>query len=323
MTNSGVLVIGELRGTDPAARTLELMAGLRDQLEALGESLTVVLPVGADFGLLGAHGASSIIEVSGSEPLGAEAIVAGVQMALGDDVPRVVAASDTYLGRDVAAQLAAALDAPLVTACERLSIEGDGSLRITRACFGGQLSSPMVVTEGPLVTTVREHAFRASPRDGVAPPDVSRIEPSPDDRIEIVDREAPDPDSLDLAESSVLVSGGLGVGGDQGFALLDRLARLLGGTTSASRAAVDQGWVPKEKQVGQTGRNVAPRLYFACGISGAREHMVGVRDADLLLALNLDGDAPIMREADLAAVGDASEVLPKVLQQLGQSGGHQ
>lgn len=256
MTNSGVLVIGELRGTEPASRTLELMAGLRDQLEPLGESLAVALPAGADLARLGAHGASSIIEVSGPEPLGTETIVAGVRMALGDDLPRVVAASDTYLGRDVAAQLAAALGAPLVTACERLSIDGDGSLRVTRACFGGQLSSPAVVAEGPLVATVREHAFRASPRDGAPPPAVSRIEPTPDDRIEIVDREAPDPDSLDLAESSVLVSGGLGVGGNEGFALLDRLARLLGGTTSASRAAVDQGWVPKEKQVGQTGRNV-------------------------------------------------------------------
>jgi electron transfer flavoprotein alpha subunit len=121
---------------------------------------------------------------------------------------------------------------------------------------------------------------------------------------------------MDLMSADVIVAGGRGVGGPDGFALLERLAQRLGGALAASRAAVDAGWVPAHRQVGLSGKTVAPRLYIACGISGATHHVVGMKDAKSVIAINSDKSAPIFKIADVAILGDVHEVIPRVLEKL-------
>jgi electron transfer flavoprotein alpha subunit len=136
-----------------------------------------------------------------------------------------------------------------------------------------------------------------------------------------IEAEVRDPPSeTDLMSADVIVSGGRGVGGPDGFALLERLAERLGGALAASRAAVDSGWVPAHRQVGLSGKTVAPRLYIACGISGATHHVVGMKDAKSVIAINNDRSAPIFKIADVAILGNIHEVIPRVLEKLEDAG---
>lgn len=323
MPGQDIWVVGELRGGAPSPWTLQLVSGARGLAgEDGGGRVSVLIGDAAAPEALAEHGADRVTLIEGvGERAEVERVVAAARAALAGESPRLVLVPDTIAGRDAASQLAAALGAPLLAAAERLSLEEDGSLRVTHGCFGGQISAVVSVAESPCVATVSEHVFRARAREGAPPPQVDTVTAEPDARVSVLESRPPDPDSLDLAEAEVLVSGGLGVGGAEGFDLLARLAALMGGTTAATRAAVDRGWVDRARQVGQTGRTVAPKLYMACGISGALQHMVGIRDAGTLVALNIDEHAPIMQEADLAAVGDVSEVLPRLLETLGAAGG--
>ncbi len=284
----------------------------------MGAEVAVLLGQCKGIESLGEYGADRAVMVTGT---GDSAPVETFVAAAGEVIESPAALAlipDNIWGRDLASQLAAQLGGPLVTACERLAVSEDGaSLRVVRSCFGGQVSSELTVThDRRCVFTVREHAFLASPRAERRPCEVVSIPDIAEPRVALLNRHAPDPDSLELGEADVIVSGGRGAGGEEGFRLLAKLARKLGGTVAASRVAVDLGLMPRTKQVGQTGSRVAPQLYLACGISGAREHMVGIREAAALVAINTDERAPIMSEADLAVVADAGEVVTKLLSEL-------
>ncbi len=321
MSGQDIWVIGELRSGAPSAWTLQLVSGARALADETGGRVAVLIQDGAPIDELASHGADRATTVAGtSERCAVEPLVSAARAVFEEEQPRLVLAPDSIFGRDIASQVSAALGMPLLSACERLSIEA-GAVKATSSCFGGQLSAARELPQGSCVATVREHTFRARSRSEHGSLEVRSISPQAETRIKVTESRPPDSESLDLGEAGVLVSGGLGVGGPEGFELLDRLASMLGGTTAASRAAVDQGWAPRTKQVGQTGRTVAPQLYFACGISGALQHMVGIRDTDRLVALNIDEQAPIMREADLAAVGDVAQVLPHLLAKLRENGG--
>lgn len=314
MAGVGIWVAGERRGDKISPWTLQLVSG------AVGMAADVgVLLDGAsdeDATELAAHGAAVVAKAEGSGTVGSVERIAGAAGALlRTEQPSALLFPDSILGRDAAAQVAAVARVPLVSACERLTI-GDGNVfTAIRACFGGQLSQRVRIEADSCVVTLREHAFRAKRTEHPHPPQIRSLTAEQDERITVLERRAPNPETLDLAEAEVLVSGGRGMG-KEGFGLLEDIAGALGGTTAASRAAVDEGWADSTKQVGQTGRTVAPRLYIACGISGAIQHMVGIRDAGALIALNTDGSAPIMQDADLAVVGDASEVLPHLARTL-------
>jgi electron transfer flavoprotein alpha subunit len=327
MTAQDVWVVGELRDDAPSAWTLELVSGAAALAAELGSTVHVLLPsCDEDAALeLAAHGAGSVTTIVDAPALvTVETVEAAARAIVERDQPGCVIFADSRLGRDAASQLAAASGVALISGCERLAPAGESGLRAIRGCFGGQFASELE-SDGPLaVVTVSEHAFRARRTLDGGAVDGGAVERStvsiyPAAGIDVLERRAGDPDTLALTEADVLVGGGRGVG-PEGFGLLMELARSLGGTVAASRAAVDEGWVPRDKQVGQTGQRVAPRLYVACGISGALQHMVGVRDAGSLVALNTDAKAPIMAEADLAVVGDASEVMPRLLQRIGAGG---
>ncbi|HJM76048.1 MAG TPA: electron transfer flavoprotein subunit alpha/FixB family protein [Dehalococcoidia bacterium] len=317
-----IWVVGERSGDAPSPWTLQLISGAHSLAEQAGSTVGVLQPDAGsqDLTLFLAHGAATVasFDVVG-EPAPVELMVSAVGSLMTTSHPSLLMLPDNIRGRDIAGRIAAASDVPLISGCERVAYGEDGSLTLIRSSYRGQLSERISAEFTPCVATIREHAFRALQ---VAAPSMwerRELSASPDKTVEVLERRAPAPETLDLEEAEVLVSGGLGVG-EEGFEGLTELARLLGGTTAASRAAVDQGWVPQSKQVGQTGRTVEPRLYFACGISGALQHMVGIRDAGTLVALNTDERAPVMREADLAVVGDAATVIPSLLREIRDGG---
>lgn len=322
MTVHEIWVVGELRGDAPSPWTLQLVSGAVVIAAQLDTTVNVLMPACDDDAAaeLAAHGAGGVTTIEGAPALvTVETVQAAARAIVERDRPRLVIFPDSRLGRDAASQLAAACGVALISACERLEPTGEHGLRAIRGCFGGQFASRLEV-EGDLgVVTVSEHAFRARRTSHGGVVERSTVVAEPPDGIEVLERRAADPETLTLAEADVLIGGGRGVGPD-GFKLPKELARSLGGTVAASRAAVDEGWVSRDRQVGQTGQRVAPRLYMACGISGALQHMVGVRDAGTLVALNTDTNAPIMGEADLAVVGDAAEVMPRLIERIGAGG---
>ncbi len=237
--------------------------------------------------------------------------------------PAVVLFAAAALFREVAARLAVRLHTGLASGCTGLRVGPDGLLRMSRGAYGGRASCTVVCPQARPQMAVLESGLSAG-RPG-APGREPQVIP-----VHVPCAEAPrtsvegviqgDPRTMDLAEADMIVAGGRGVGSRESFELLVELASLLGGCVAASRVAVDAGWLPSHRQVGQSGRTVAPSLYVACGISGASHHTVGMRDAGTVVAINTDSRAPIFDLADLALVGDLHEVLPPVLARLRESG---
>lgn len=318
MSNAKIWVVAERLGVEISPWTLQLVSGAASMATDAGFGVGVLLGAASDDEALelAAHGATDVTDIGNAAVSGSvEAVVAAANSLLAAEQPLALLFPDSISGRDAASQVSAAAGVSMVSACERFThVEGNVFTAI-RSCFGGQLSQKTRITASPCIASIREHAFRAKRVEHPPVPKLHSSTAKQDERIAVLERRAPNPKTLGLTEAEVLVAGGRGIGED-GFRVLEELADVLGGTTAASRAAVDEGWADSTKQVGQTGQTVAPRLYIACGISGAIQHMVGIRDAGALIALNVDGSAPIMQEADLAAVGDASEVLPLLVSKL-------
>ncbi len=224
----------------------------------------------------------------------------------------------TSLGKDLAARLAAKLDVPLAQDVVGLEDE-DGDPIFVRPVYAGKAIARLRLDASPLVATVRPHAFPVveQPTD----PEVRIVEADLDRSgwaTELVSFERINPEVPDVAEASIVVSGGRGLKGPENWHLLEELRAALGpdAALGASRAVVDAGWRPHSEQVGQTGKTVTPRLYFAVGISGAVQHLAGMRTAGRIVAINRDPDAPIFRVADYGIVGDLFEVVPALTEEV-------
>ena len=191
---------------------------------------------------------------------------------------------------------------------------------MTRPAFGGNIMATIVCKEyRPQMATVRPGVMqKIAPIEG-AKANVVEFNPgfTPDNKyVEILDIVKSVVDTVDISEAKILVSGGRGVGSAENFKLLDDLAEVLGGTVSCSRAVVDNGWKPKDLQVGQTGKTVRPNVYFAIGISGAIQHTAGMEESDIIIAINKDESAPIFDVADYGIVGDLNKIVPMLTAQL-------
>lgn len=226
--------------------------------------------------------------------------------------PEAVILSATALGKDLAPRVAATLDVPLVGDVTRIELR-DGNLMATRPVYSGKALAEVRVEARPAIFTIRPNVFgqasvSSPPRE--LPVREVRPEPSPA-RVRSLELRAV-VGELDVTEASTIVSGGRGMRGPENWPLLERLRDALGSeaTLGASRAVVDVGWRPHAEQVGQTGKTVSPKLYFAVGISGAIQHLAGMRSSGTIVAINRDPDAPIFHVADYGIVGDAFEVLP-------------
>lgn len=230
--------------------------------------------------------------------------------------PAVVLYGATAIGRDLAPRVSARVKTGLTADCTKLEVADDGTknLQMTRPAFGGNIMATILCPEHrPQMATVRPGVMqKIKPVDGAGVPiETFELEIGEDHQnteiLEIIQKVS---DKMDIQDAKILVSGGRGMGGPENFKILQDLADALGGTVSSSRAAVDAGWVEKDIQVGQTGKTVRPNLYIACGISGAIQHLAGMEESDLIIAINKDQTAPIFEVADYGIVGDAMKIVP-------------
>ena len=269
----------------------------------------------AQVGEYGATTLYSVGDLGGALP-GAP-VAAAIAALVGAGAPDAILVPTSYDGRDIAARLSARLDRPVLTNVTGLVDEG--GLVTEHPIFGGtQVARARFSAEGPGIVVVRAKSFAAEPSGGaaatvVAAPvgELGAIGAARITATHVEEREGPK-----LEEAPVVVSGGRGLGEASRYALVVEAARLLNGAAGASRAIVDAGWVPYSHQVGQTGKTVKPTVYIACGISGATQHMVGMKGSKNIVAINKDPDAPIFQIADLGIVGDVNTVLPSLIEAL-------
>ena len=221
----------------------------------------------------------------------------------------------TSTGREIAPFLSVFLNLPCSTNITGIEVVNN-TIQVRRLLYGGKVIETLV-SEGGAVITIMPGIFN-EPQDLEKEGEVIKVEAKiAEEDIKVRSIETiRQGGKKDITEAKVLVSGGRGVGGAEGFKILEELASVLGGFTAASRGAVDAGWRPHAVQVGQTGKVVSPKLYIACGISGAPQHMAGMRNSGYVIAINKNPNAPIFREADLGIVGDIFEVIPEVLQEI-------
>lgn len=234
--------------------------------------------------------------------------------------PSIVLIGATTIGRDLGPRLSARLETGLTADCTGLDISDDRDLLMTRPAFGGNLMATIICKEHrPQMSTVRPGVMRAKPKDPSRQGQVETVHINFDRskfKVRILETVKEQKNRIDITEAKVLVSGGRGVGNAEGFAQLNELAGVLGAEVSASRAMVDAGVMPHDRQVGQTGKTVRPDLYFAMGISGAIQHLAGMEESEYIIAINKDKYAPIFNTADLGIVGDVKKIVPLLTEKL-------
>lgn len=240
--------------------------------------------------------------------------------------PEVVLAGATAIGRSFIPGVATTVDAGLTADCTRLEIrQEDGILLQTRPAFGGNIMATIICPDTrPQMATVRPKVMKELDFDARRRGEIIDITPAPEQlisRIEVLESISEQQSKVNIQESDILVSGGRGLENEKGFELLIKLAESLGAKVSASRAVVDAGWIPYPHQVGQTGKTVAPKLYIACGISGAIQHVAGMQSSETIVAINRDAEAPIFNVADFGVVGDLYEVIPKLIDKIEEKRG--
>ena len=223
--------------------------------------------------------------------------------------PTAVFAAGTERGNEVMARVAARMSLPFAANC--IAAEPGDPVTVTRLRWGGSLLEEARLHTPKPVITVAPHVV--SPDEGAQPPAISVDSPDYRDlTVQVKDHVAPHNGGVSLAAAKVIVSGGRGVGSKEGFAIIEELAGLLGAAVGCSRAVTSAGWRPHSDQVGQTGTKVAPEVYIACGISGATQHMAGLKGAKRIVAINSDPQAPLMLNADYTVTGDLKEIVPAI-----------
>ncbi len=242
--------------------------------------------------------------------------------------PDIMLFGATAIGRDLAPRVSARAHTGLTADCTKLEVQDKtGLLMMTRPAFGGNIMATILCPDHrPQMATVRPGVMQKLPADASRQAEITNLKwkvPAEHINVEILDIVKSVAEKVDIQSAKILVSGGRGVGSAEGFEKLESLADVLGATVSASRAAVDAGWMPKDRQVGQTGQTVRPDLYIACGISGAIQHLAGMEGSELIIAINKDESAPIFDVADYGIVGDLHKVLPMLTEALKKEAANQ
>lgn len=295
-----------------------------------GNLVAVVIGCGADEAVKAAneHGADKIIVVDGPEykHYSTDAYAIALVTLVEKYGPTSMLIGATNNGRDLGPRVSCRLKTGLTADCTALDIdEESGNVAWTRPAFGGNLMATILCPDNrPQIGTVRPGVFKkgeaVEAKAEIIKEDIHVAES--DIRTKVIEliREM-DSENVDLEGAEIIVSGGRGVGGPEGFEPIRALAKELGATVGASRAAVDAGWIAHAHQVGQTGKTVGPKLYIACGISGAIQHLAGMSSSDVVVAINKDPDAPIFDVADYGVVGNLFEVLPVLTEELKKAKG--
>ena len=272
------------------------------------------------YNALGAHGAAKVHQLDPGDQLPAAAAAAAMADLVGDGDLVVFGMGTT--DRDVAGRLSARLGCPVLANAVDIDPSGDQVL-VTNEILGGTTRVVTAAAVSPAIIVTRPKAFPAEPSGGGAPEVVSVTAPDVghSGTAVVLERHVEESEGPDLEAAAIVVGGGRGMGGaDEKWEPVTKLAGLLGGAVGATRAVVDAGWVPYSLQVGQTGKTVKPDVYIACGISGAMQHLVGMKDSSTIIAINKDPEAPIFSVADYGLVADLFQALPEFEAELKKDG---
>lgn len=304
---------------------VELLGKARELADSLNEKVVAMLlgyEIADQAQQLIAYGADVVLCVDQRELVQyvTEPYAQAITQIVRERKPSVVLIGATTIGRDLGPRLSARLETGLTADCTGLDISDDRDLLMTRPAFGGNLMATIICKEHrPQMSTVRPGVMRAKAKDESRQGVVETLNVNFDKskfKVKVLETVKEQKNKTDITEAKVLVSGGRGVGNAEGFAMLEKLAAALNAEVSSSRAMVDAGIMPHDRQVGQTGKTVRPDLYFALGISGAIQHLAGMEESELIIAVNKDKYAPIFNAADLGIVGDVKKVVPLLADRL-------
>ena len=323
--SKNVFVIAEQRDGKIMKVSYELVGKARELADDLGQDVVAVLMgsgVEAVAGDLAKAGADKVIVVD--DPMLAEYVTepyaTAVTAVIKANDPEIVIFGASSIGRDLAPRVSARIHTGLTADCTKLEIDPETKLlNMTRPAFGGNIMATILCADfRPQMATVRPGVMQALEScDKVGTVEKFDVAfDAADMNVEICEVVKTNKKSVDITEAKILVSGGRGLGSAEGFGQLKDLADALGGEVSASRAAVDNGWIDKDRQVGQTGKTVRPDLYVACGISGAIQHAAGMEESEFIVAINREESAPIFGICDLGIVGDLNKIVPKLTEAL-------
>lgn len=319
------VVRGKIKGV-----SLELLGQGRKMADDLGEKLVAIIPGNEieDFAKMAIHyGADEAIVVDQKElkDYSTDGYTKAMCTLIKKYNPAVLLIGATNNGRDLGPRVSSRMQTGLTADCTELGVDSETRLvKWTRPAFGGNLMATILCPDHrPQIGTVRPGVFKKPEEDTGRKGEIihETVEFGPDEirtRIVEVITEAGGAD-VNLEEAEIIVSGGRGVGGPEGFEVLKELADEIGAQIGASRAAVDSGWISSLHQVGQTGKSVGPKIYIACGISGAIQHVAGMSSSDVIIAINKDPDAPIFNIADYGIVGDLFEIIPELTKRIRSS----
>jgi len=318
-----VLVIAEQSAGELHDLSLELLVEGRRVAEELNSELCAVVLGGDVVHLvqpLAENGADKIYAIE--DPLlqsySGEYYTDALSDLIREVAPKIVLCGATYTGSDLAPRIAAKLKIGLVTNCMNIKLT-QNDLLLTKPTHGNRVHTTFSCSSSSQMATLNEGTSRFTSLDKAGKAVVINIASSLDPskrKVKITDVIQADRETMNLDEADVIVAGGKGVGGADNFKLLDELAEALGGCVAGTRMAVDAGWISSGRLVGQTGSIIRPKLYIACGISGALHHTLGMKDSKKIVAINTDANAPIFRIADVGIVGNLLDILPKMVDQL-------
>jgi electron transfer flavoprotein alpha subunit len=315
MMANNVLVVAEDKTGALKKISFEMLGVAQDIASKLGGKVEAALIGSGVTGLaesLGQYGATKVYVTDDAKfvtysPDGyAQAIATIAQKA----EPAVILMAATTRGRDLSPRVAAKLHSGLASDCIGFDVGSDGRLLITRPIYAGKAIAQVRIKSNPQMATVRPNVFPVPAADVSKKAAVEAVPVTVEPKAVVKETLMEAGAKLDVAEANIIVTGGRGMKTPENFAILEDLAKVLGGAVGASRAAVDAGWRPHSDQVGQTGKTVSPTLYIACGLSGSIQHMAGMRTSKVIVAINKDSEAPIFKIADYGIVGDLFDVVP-------------
>ena len=328
----GVFVFAQQVDAKITGVTYELIGKANELAADLDTNVTAVILGSGNKDLAGdlaAYGADRVIVVD--DPALAEYTTEPYTQAMDAVIhefkPEIVLYGATAIGRDLAPRISARVKSGLTADCTKLEIDPEAdkdsglhNLRMTRPAFGGNIMATILIKKNrPQMATVRPGVMQKLEKDASRTAEVIEFNPEIKKNNKFVTVEEvvkKVTDKQDIMDAKILVSGGRGVGSKENFKLLYDLADAIGGTVSSSRACVDSGWTEKDQQVGQTGKTVRPHVYFAIGISGAIQHLAGMEESDIIIAINKDETAPIFDVADYGIVGDLNKILPLLTEKI-------
>ena len=317
-----ILALLEISKSALTEASWEVLTAARDLAQKTNDSVTALLMgKGAQALAPTMKGVSTVLVADDHRLEGyiPDAFAQIASSAIAQKSPKIVIAPGTETGNDLMARVAARLNLGLATNCTEFVVENGALKRVTRSNWGGSLLEEVEILSSPILLTLQPHAIPAQMSNG-SPPTVEAINVAlseKDFRVRMKELIPSEKKGISLTDAKIVIGGGRGMGSAEAFKMLEELASLLhNAAVGATRVATNNGWRPHSDQIGQTGAQIAPDLYIACGISGAIQHMVGCKNSKKILAINKDPDAPIFQRADYGVIGDLHQIVPALIAEL-------